>query len=161
MCKWWAPRLAVEAINDCIVLRGDVGWSLEMPLQQMLLDVSGLQIGDGTPQIQKLVIARESQPSKVTVASAATSSRSARSSNFTTVRGADPSAAHRQTRSLSGLNSAFRKACSSRNVLTDPQAISRSTWTSTSVVPAWWNPLLAHSNSGRRPPSTTNSGRAP
>ena len=48
MCKWWAPRLAVEAINDCIVLHGHVGWSLEMPLQQMLLDVSGLQIGDGT-----------------------------------------------------------------------------------------------------------------
>ncbi|WP_262322993.1 acyl-CoA dehydrogenase family protein [Acidiferrimicrobium sp. IK] len=58
MCKWWAPRLAVQAINDCIVLHGHVGWSSEMPLQQLLLDVSGLQIGDGTPQIQKLVIAR-------------------------------------------------------------------------------------------------------
>jgi cyclohexanecarboxyl-CoA dehydrogenase len=59
MCKWWAPRLAVQAINDCIVLHGHVGWSTEMPLQQLLLDVSGLQIGDGTPQIQKLVIARD------------------------------------------------------------------------------------------------------
>ena len=59
MCKWFAPRLAVEAINECIVLHGHVGWSVEMPLQQLLLDVSGLQIGDGTPQIQKLVIARE------------------------------------------------------------------------------------------------------
>lgn len=59
MCKWWAPRLAVQAINDCIVLHGHVGWSTEMPLQQLLMDVSGLQIGDGTPQIQKLVIARE------------------------------------------------------------------------------------------------------
>ena len=58
MCKWWAPRLAVQAINDCIVLHGHVGWSTEMPLQQLLLDVSGLQIGDGTPQVQKLVIAR-------------------------------------------------------------------------------------------------------
>lgn len=58
MCKWWAPRAAVRAINDCIILHGQVGWSLEMPLQQLLLDVSGLQIGDGTPQIQKLVIAR-------------------------------------------------------------------------------------------------------
>ncbi|MCX6466796.1 MAG: acyl-CoA dehydrogenase family protein, partial [Pseudonocardiales bacterium] len=59
MCKWWAPRIAVQAINDCIVLHGHVGWSTEMPLQQLLLDVSGLQIGDGTPQIQKLVIARQ------------------------------------------------------------------------------------------------------
>lgn len=58
MCKWWAPRVAVQAINDCIILHGHVGWSLEMPLQQLLLDVSGLQIGDGTPQVQKLVIAR-------------------------------------------------------------------------------------------------------
>jgi len=59
MCKWWAPRVAVQAINDCIVLHGHVGWSTEMPLQQLLLDVSGVQIGDGTPQIQKLVIARQ------------------------------------------------------------------------------------------------------
>lgn len=58
MCKWWIPQLAVRAINDCIVLHGHMGWSNEMPLQQLLLDVSGLQIGDGTPQIQKLVIAR-------------------------------------------------------------------------------------------------------
>ena len=59
MCKWWAPRVAVDAINDCIVLHGHLGWSVEMPLQQLLFDASGLQIGDGTPQIQKLVIARE------------------------------------------------------------------------------------------------------
>ncbi|TWE23610.1 cyclohexanecarboxyl-CoA dehydrogenase [Prauserella muralis] len=59
MCKWWIPRVACQAINDCIVLHGHVGWSTEMPLQQLLADVSGLQIGDGTPQIQKLVIARD------------------------------------------------------------------------------------------------------
>lgn len=59
MCKWWCPQLAIRAINDCIVLHGHIGWSAEMPLQQLLLDVSGLQIGDGTPQIQKLVIARQ------------------------------------------------------------------------------------------------------
>jgi cyclohexanecarboxyl-CoA dehydrogenase len=59
MVKWWAPQLAVRAINDCIVVHGHVGWSDEMPFQQMLRDVSGLQIGDGTPQIQKLIIARQ------------------------------------------------------------------------------------------------------
>ena len=41
------------------MLHGQVGWSDEMPLQAMLRDVSGAMIGDGTPQIQKLVIARE------------------------------------------------------------------------------------------------------
>jgi len=29
-----------------------------MPLQSMLRDVSGLEIGEGTPQIQKLIVAR-------------------------------------------------------------------------------------------------------
>jgi cyclohexanecarboxyl-CoA dehydrogenase len=58
MCKWWMPQIACQAINDCIILHGHTGWSEEMPLMQMQKDVSGLQIGDGTPQIQKLVIAR-------------------------------------------------------------------------------------------------------
>jgi cyclohexanecarboxyl-CoA dehydrogenase len=59
MVKWWAPHLAVRAIEDCIVLHGHVGWSDEMPLQSLRRDVSGLLIGDGTPHIQKLIIARE------------------------------------------------------------------------------------------------------
>jgi cyclohexanecarboxyl-CoA dehydrogenase len=58
MCKWWMPQIAAAAINDCIILHGHTGWAEEMPLTQMMKDVSGLQIGDGTPQIQKLVIAR-------------------------------------------------------------------------------------------------------
>jgi cyclohexanecarboxyl-CoA dehydrogenase len=58
MLKWWAPQVGFQAVQDCIVLHGHVGWSEEMPLQAMLRDVSGFQIGDGTPQIQKLIIAR-------------------------------------------------------------------------------------------------------
>ncbi|MFP1155041.1 acyl-CoA dehydrogenase family protein [Mycobacterium sherrisii] len=59
MLKWWAPRVAFNAIQESVVLHGQVGWSNEMPLQAMLRDVSGYQIGDGTPQIQKLIIARD------------------------------------------------------------------------------------------------------
>ncbi|MCW2784766.1 MAG: hypothetical protein JWP74_1283 [Marmoricola sp.] len=59
MLKWWGPQVAFNAIKDCIVLHGQVGWSDELPLQAMLRDVSGCMIGDGTPQIQKLVIGRE------------------------------------------------------------------------------------------------------
>lgn len=59
MCKWWGPHIALRAIEDCVVLHGHVGWSDEMPLQSMRRDVSGLLIGDGTPQIQKMIIARE------------------------------------------------------------------------------------------------------
>jgi cyclohexanecarboxyl-CoA dehydrogenase len=59
MVKWWNPEVAFNAIKDCIILHGHMGWSDEMPLQAMLRDVSGTFIGDGTPQIQKLIIARE------------------------------------------------------------------------------------------------------
>ena len=59
MLKWWGPSTAVEAIHDCVLLHGHVGWSEELPLQQLMRDVSGMEIGDGTPQIQKLVIARQ------------------------------------------------------------------------------------------------------
>ncbi|GAA5162273.1 acyl-CoA dehydrogenase family protein [Pseudonocardia eucalypti] len=59
MLKWWAPRVAFAAIQEAVVLHGQVGWSDEMPLQALLRDVSGYQIGDGTPQIQKVIIARD------------------------------------------------------------------------------------------------------
>jgi cyclohexanecarboxyl-CoA dehydrogenase len=58
MLKWWAPRVAFSAIQECVVLHGQVGWSNELPLQALLRDISGYQIGDGTPQIQKIIIAR-------------------------------------------------------------------------------------------------------
>jgi cyclohexanecarboxyl-CoA dehydrogenase len=59
MLKWWAPRVAFAAVQEAVVLHGQVGWSEELPLQALLRDVSGYQIGDGTPQIQKLIIARD------------------------------------------------------------------------------------------------------
>jgi len=59
MCKWWGPKLAFEAVQTCLLLHGHGGYSTELPYEQRLRDVLGLQIGDGTAQIMKLVIARE------------------------------------------------------------------------------------------------------
>ena len=59
MCKWWAPKLAGEIIQQCLLSHGHAGYSMDLPFQQRLRDVLGLQIGDGTAQIMKLVIARE------------------------------------------------------------------------------------------------------
>lgn len=59
MCKWWAPKLAFEVVQTCLLLHGHAGWSVELPYEQRLRDVLGLQIGDGTAQIMKLIIARE------------------------------------------------------------------------------------------------------
>jgi cyclohexanecarboxyl-CoA dehydrogenase len=58
MCKWWGPKLAFEIVQTCLLLNGHGGYSEEMPYAQRLRDVLGLQIGDGTAQIMKLVIAR-------------------------------------------------------------------------------------------------------
>jgi len=58
MCKWWPPQLAFEAIHLCLQLHGHLGYSMDMPFQQRLREVMGLHIGDGTKQIQKMVIAR-------------------------------------------------------------------------------------------------------
>lgn len=59
MCKWWAPKLAFEAVHACLLAHGHSGYSNEYPFGQRLRDVLGLQIGDGTAQIMKLIIARE------------------------------------------------------------------------------------------------------
>lgn len=59
MCKWLGPEIAVEAIRECLILHGHYGYTDEFPIEQRLRDVIGICIGDGTPQIQKLVIARE------------------------------------------------------------------------------------------------------
>ena len=59
MCKWLAPKTAVEVIHQCLLTHGHYGWSMDLPHQQRLRDVMGLEIGDGTAQIMKMIIARE------------------------------------------------------------------------------------------------------
>lgn len=59
MCKWWAPKLSTDIIQDCLLLHGQYGYKTDRPIQQRMRDVLGLQIGDGTAQIMKLIIARQ------------------------------------------------------------------------------------------------------
>jgi len=58
MAKFWAPKLAVEVIHQCLLTIGHVAYSSEHKLGQRLRDVIGLEIGDGTSQVSKLVISR-------------------------------------------------------------------------------------------------------
>lgn len=60
MCKWWAPKTAYDVINSCLLLHGQFGYMQDLPIEQRMRDVLGLQIGDGTAQIMKLIIARQS-----------------------------------------------------------------------------------------------------
>jgi cyclohexanecarboxyl-CoA dehydrogenase len=59
MAKWWAPKVAVDCIHECLLLHGQYGYTQDLPHEQRLRDVLGLQIGDGTAQVQKIIIARE------------------------------------------------------------------------------------------------------
>ena len=59
MCKWMGPRHAFDVIHQCLLTFGHYGWSKDSPHQQRLRDVMGLEIGDGTAAVMKLVIARE------------------------------------------------------------------------------------------------------
>lgn len=59
MVKWWGPKLAFDIIQQCLITQGHYGYSTDLPHQQRLRDVLGLQIGDGTAQIQKMIVARE------------------------------------------------------------------------------------------------------
>ncbi|WP_114970556.1 acyl-CoA dehydrogenase family protein [Rhodoferax ferrireducens] len=58
MCKWMGPKYAFDAIHQCLLTFGHYGWSKDLPHQQRMRDVSGLEIGDGTAGVMKLIIAR-------------------------------------------------------------------------------------------------------
>lgn len=57
--KWLGPKYSVDAIHECLLLNGHYAYTKEMPLEQRLRDVIGLEIGDGTAQANQMVIAKE------------------------------------------------------------------------------------------------------
>ena len=59
MIKGTAPRIATNAIRDCLVLHGHYGYTMEFPFEQRLRDVMAIEIADGTSQVSKLVVQRE------------------------------------------------------------------------------------------------------
>jgi len=59
MVKWYAPKAAAEAIHKGLLFHGHYGYSTELPIQQRLRDVLGWQIGDGSEEVMKLILARE------------------------------------------------------------------------------------------------------
>jgi cyclohexanecarboxyl-CoA dehydrogenase len=59
MVKWMGPKTAFDVIHQCLLTFGHYGWSKDLPHQQRMRDVMGLEIGDGTAGVMKLIIARE------------------------------------------------------------------------------------------------------
>lgn len=58
MCKWWAPEVCFDVVRRCLLTHGHYGYSKELPLEQRLRDILGWQIGDGSAEVSKLIIAR-------------------------------------------------------------------------------------------------------
>ena len=59
MTKWWGPKLSVETIHQCLLFHGHYGYTDELPFEQRMRDVIGLEIGDGTAEVMKTIVARE------------------------------------------------------------------------------------------------------
>ena len=59
MYKWLGPKQSVEAIHACLLLHGRSGYGSDLPFEQRLNDVMGLEVGDCTPEIMMATIARE------------------------------------------------------------------------------------------------------
>jgi cyclohexanecarboxyl-CoA dehydrogenase len=59
MVKWFCPKIATEIIHQCLLTHGHYGYSKDLPFEQRYRDTIGQEIGDGTAEVMKLIIARD------------------------------------------------------------------------------------------------------
>jgi alkylation response protein AidB-like acyl-CoA dehydrogenase len=59
MAKLYASEIAVKAADDCVQIHGGYGFVKDYPAEKYFRDVKLTTIGEGTSEIQRLVIARE------------------------------------------------------------------------------------------------------
>ena len=59
MAKLYASEIAVRVADDCVQIHGGYGFVKDYPAEKYFRDVKLLTIGEGTSEIQRLVIARQ------------------------------------------------------------------------------------------------------
>jgi alkylation response protein AidB-like acyl-CoA dehydrogenase len=59
MAKLYASEIAVRVADDCVQIHGGYGFVKDYPAEKFFRDVKLLTIGEGTSEIQRLVIARQ------------------------------------------------------------------------------------------------------
>jgi alkylation response protein AidB-like acyl-CoA dehydrogenase len=59
MAKYFASEVAVRVANECVQIHGGYGFIKDYPAEKYYRDVKLCTIGEGTSEIQKLVIARQ------------------------------------------------------------------------------------------------------
>ena len=58
MAKYYASEMAMEVTDEAIQIHGGYGYMREYEVERYMRDSKLLEIGEGTSEIQKLVIAR-------------------------------------------------------------------------------------------------------
>ena len=59
MAKLYASEVAVRAAEECVQIHGGYGFVKDYPAEKYFRDVKLLTIGEGTSEVQRLVIARQ------------------------------------------------------------------------------------------------------
>jgi alkylation response protein AidB-like acyl-CoA dehydrogenase len=59
MAKYYASEVAVKVANDAVQVFGGYGYTKDFPVEKHYRDAKLCTIGEGTSEIQKLVISRE------------------------------------------------------------------------------------------------------
>jgi len=59
MAKLYSSEIAVKAADDCVQIHGGYGFVKDYPAEKFFRDVKLLTIGEGTSEIQRMVIARQ------------------------------------------------------------------------------------------------------
>jgi alkylation response protein AidB-like acyl-CoA dehydrogenase len=59
MAKYYASEISVEISTDAVQIFGGYGYTKDFPVEKFYRDSKLCTIGEGTSEIQKLVIARE------------------------------------------------------------------------------------------------------
>jgi butyryl-CoA dehydrogenase len=59
IAKLFATEAAMKAASEAVLMHGNRGYSNEYPVERYYRDIKGLQIYEGTSQIQRIIIARE------------------------------------------------------------------------------------------------------
>jgi alkylation response protein AidB-like acyl-CoA dehydrogenase len=59
VCKLFAAQVASRACNTAIQIHGGYGYTREFPVERYFRDVRLCEIGEGTNEVQRLIISRE------------------------------------------------------------------------------------------------------
>ena len=59
MAKWFATETAFEVATESMRIHGAYGYSKEFPIERLYRDAPLLMIGEGTNEMQRIIIARQ------------------------------------------------------------------------------------------------------